>query len=199
MRHVPVTWILGLLLAAGGAPAAPQASKPGTAQDQPTPAAAGAAAATAAEWSPQTGDTWVDAVLADINAYGRRYPDAFVDELERYRGAPRDYVAGLLADPAWTPGDVYFACALAQAIGRSCRYVAGERQAHAGEGWGTVAKGLGIAPGSAEFRALKDGFAAAYGRWSRPLPPADAGKAHKPANGKAHGRGKASRKPAERK
>jgi hypothetical protein len=175
--------LVGCLLATGAAFArgpAPQATAPKATAPAPSPAPA-------PEWSPRTGDAWVDTVLADINAYGRRYPDAFADELARYRGAPRDYVATLLADPAWTPGDVYFACALAQSIGRACRYVAGEWQAHAGEGWGALARELGVKPGSAEFKALKDGFAGAYGRWGRPLPPASAGK---PGKDKAGGRGK---------
>lgn len=189
MRHV--AWTMVLLLAAGAAAAQvqPAATAPPAA---PKPAAQ---ALPAPEWSPRTGDAWVDAVLADINAYGGRYPDAFTDELVRYRGAPRDVVAALLADPAWTPGDVYFACALGQAIGRSCRYVADEWRAHPGEGWGALAQQLGIKPGSPQFHALKDGFADAYGRWGRPLPPASAGK---PRNGKAHGRDHGARKPVGR-
>lgn len=182
MRHAP--WLLLLLLAAGGVASAQQApAVPAPAQQ----AAATPAAATG--WSPRTGDAWVDAALADINAYGRRYPEAFADELARYHGAPRELVAALLAAPAWTPGEVYFACTLAQAIGRSCRYVADERQAHPGEGWGALAQRLGVKPGSPEFHRLKDGFPAAYGRWGRPLPPPVAGD-HGKANGKAKGKAK---------
>ena len=128
MRHA--NWILALLLAAGGA----AAQQPPAPPAPPVPEAA---------WSPATGDPWIDATLADVNAYGRRYPDAFADELARYHAAPRDVVAALLALPGWTPGDVYFSCALAQAIGRSCRYVADERQSHPGEGWGALAQRLG--------------------------------------------------------
>jgi hypothetical protein len=171
MRHAP--WILSLLFVAGAAFA-----------QQPAHVADPAQAA----WSAATGDDWVDATLADINAYGRRYPEAFADELARYHGAPRDVVSALLAAPAWTPGDVYFACALAQSIGRSCRYVADERQSHPGEGWGALAQRLGVKPGSPGFHQLKEGFAGAYARWGRPLPPA-AGKAN--GQGKTRGKGKA--------
>jgi hypothetical protein len=160
MRHAP--WLLTLLLAASPAVAAQQ--PPAVAAEPP------------AAWSPRTGDAGIDATLADINAYGSRYPDAFADELARYHAAPRDVVSALLATPAWTPGDVYYACALAQAIGRSCRYVADERQAHPEEGWGELAQRLGVKPGSPQFHQLKDGFAGAYGRWGRPLPPATARK-----------------------
>lgn len=203
MRHV--TRILGFMLATGAAAAQPQPQPqvpqvPQVARAQSPAAQPPAQAAPVPEWSPRTGDAWVDAALADINAYGRRYPDAFADELVRYRGAPRDVVAALLAEPAWTPGDVYFACALAQAIGRACRYVADERQANPGEGWGALAQRLGVKPGSPEFHALKDGFAGAYGRWGRPLPSASAGKARKgkARRGNAHGRGQGAPKPAGR-
>lgn len=189
MRHA--AWIMGMLLAMAGAFAQAQAVAPAQAAEPRAPQSPPAQPLPAPEWSPRTGDAWVDAVLADINAYGRRYPDAFADELARYHGAPRDYVATLLADPAWTPGDVYFACALAQSIGRACRHVADEWQSNPGEGWGAMARTLGVKPGSAEFKALKDGFAGAYGRWGRPLPPASAGKSGKPGKDKARGRGKA--------
>lgn len=194
MRHL--TWVLGCLIAAGATSAHAQAQ----AEPQPPDAQVATQAAPVAEWNPHTGDAWVDAALADINAYGRRYPDAFADELVRYRGAPRAVVVALLAEPSWTPGDVYFACVLAQAIGRSCRYVADEWQANEGEGWGALAQRLGVKPGSPEFHALKDGFASAYGRWGRPLPPASAGKARsdKARHGKAQGRGQDARKPAGR-
>lgn len=182
MRHV--AWVLVLLLATGAAAAQAQApvSAPGAAP----------------EWRPRTGDAWVDAALADVNAYGRRYPDAFADELARYHGAPREVVVALLADPAWTPGDVYFACVLAQSIGRSCRYVADEWQAHGSEGWGALAQQLGVEPGSAQFHALKDGFAEAYRRWGRSLPPASAGKASddKARRGRAKAREHGPRKPS---
>jgi hypothetical protein len=171
MRHTP--WILSLLLAAS----------PAVLAQQPP-----AAVAPSTAWSPRTGDAWVDATLADINAYGGRYPGAFADELARYHAAPRDVVSALLAAPGWTPGDVYYACALAEAIGRSCRYVADERQAHPGEGWGALAQRLGVKPGSPQFHQLKDGFAGAYGRWGRPLPAAATGKGA--GHGKAHGHGK---------
>ena len=125
-------------------------------------------------WNPRTGDVWVDQRLGDINDYGYRYRDSFVDELVRYYGAPRDYVSGLLITQRWAPGDVYYACAIGQIIGRSCRYVADEWQQHHGEGWGALAQRLGIKPGSDEFHRLKRGFVPTYDHWARPLPLDDA-------------------------
>lgn len=120
-------------------------------------------------WNPRTGDVWVDTWLSDMNHYGSRYRQPFIDEMVRYHGAPRDLVTDLLLERHWAPGDIYYACALAQVIGRPCRYVVDEWDRSHGEGWGAVAKRLGIKPGSAEFHRLKRGFVPTYDRWARPI------------------------------
>ncbi|MDH5823072.1 hypothetical protein QFW77_08730 [Luteimonas sp. RD2P54] len=122
-------------------------------------------------WDPRSGDPWVDAQLGDINDYGRRHRAPFIDELVRYRGAPRELVTELLAERGWAPGDVYFACSIAQVIGRSCRYVVGEWDRNHGEGWGALAARLGVAPGSEAFLRLKQGVVSSYQHWARPLEP----------------------------
>jgi hypothetical protein len=120
-------------------------------------------------WNPRTGDVWVDQTLGDINDYGYRYRESFIDELVRYYDAPRDYVTDLLVTQRWAPGDVYYACAIGQVVGRSCRYVAEDWSRHHGEGWGALAQRMGIKPGSAEFHRLKRGFVPTYDHWARPL------------------------------
>ncbi|RNF84418.1 hypothetical protein [Montanilutibacter psychrotolerans] len=120
-------------------------------------------------WNPRSGDVWVDTWLGDLNHYGSRYREPFVDEMVRYYGAPRDLVHELLVTRRWAPGDVYYACAIAQIIGRPCRYVIDEWDRNHGQGWGNVAKNLGIRPGSPEFHRLKRGFVPTYDRWARPI------------------------------
>lgn len=120
-------------------------------------------------WNPRSGDVWVDTWLGDINRYGGRYRDPFVDEMVRYHGAPRDLVVELLGPRRWAPGDVYFACTLASILGRPCRYVVEVWERDHGKGWGQVAKELGIKPGSPEFHRLKRGFVPSYDRWGRPI------------------------------
>jgi hypothetical protein len=127
------------------------------------------------------GDAWVDARLVDIGTYATTYRDAFVDELVRYRRAPRELVGELLARPGWTAGDVYFACSLALQAGRPCRAVADLRQRDPSQDWAAIARDLGLAPGSPGYAELKRGIAASYQRWARPVP-ADAGT--DPAAGK---------------
>ncbi|MFC3551390.1 hypothetical protein ACFOLC_10250 [Lysobacter cavernae] len=134
---------------------------------------AGAGAASAQDftfgWNPRSGDVWVDTWLSDVNRYGTRYREPFVDEMVRYYGAPRDLVSELLVRRHWAPGDVYYACAIAQILGRPCRYVVDEWDRNHGQGWGAVAKNLGIKPGSPEFHRLKRGFVPTYDRWARPI------------------------------
>ena len=120
-------------------------------------------------WNPRSGDVWVDARLSDMNDYGYRYREPFIDEMVGYYGAPRGLVTDLLVNRRWAPGDVYYACTIAQVIGRPCGYVADYWQDNHAQGWGVVAQRLGIKPGSAEFHRLKKGFVPTYDRWSRPI------------------------------
>jgi hypothetical protein len=127
-----------------------------------------AVAQPAAAWKPRTGDAWVDRTLADVNRYGNRYPDAFVDELTRYQGAPQGLVTGLLA-AHWAPGDVYYACALAQVAGQPCRAVADAWSSDDAHDWSAIARRFGIEPGSEPLHRIKRGLVASYDRWGRPL------------------------------
>ncbi|WP_312402053.1 hypothetical protein, partial [Stenotrophomonas indicatrix] len=74
-----------------------------------------------ATYEVDTGDAWVDTQLADINHYAERYPDAFLDEVSRYAGVPRGYIAALATTHRWQAGDIYFACFWAKASGQTCR------------------------------------------------------------------------------
>ncbi len=119
-------------------------------------------------WNPRSGDAWIDAQLADINAYGSRYRGAFVDELARYHAAPRALVTELVDQRNWAPGDVYYACALAQVLGRPCRtLVEAWGQSHE-QGWAAVAAQAGIASRPDAIQRLKQDIAASYARWGRP-------------------------------
>ncbi|WP_149194994.1 hypothetical protein [Luteimonas suaedae] len=117
----------------------------------------------------RTGDVWVDNRLGEINDYGRHYRDPFIDEMTTHYGAPRPLVLELLDERRWAPGDVYYACAIAHALGMPCLDVVREYDRNPGQGWGAVAQRLGIKPGSSEFHALKRGTARTYDRWGHPV------------------------------
>lgn len=130
---------------------------------------AACAQAFAIEWNPRSGDAWVDAWLGDINRYGVRYREPFIDEMVRYHGAPRGLVVELLGQRHWAPGDVYYACAIARVAALPCAQVVDAWTTEHAQGWGVLAKRLGIAPGSVEFDRLKRGFVPTYDRWARPI------------------------------
>lgn len=117
----------------------------------------------------RTGDVWVDTRLGEIDQYGRRYREPFIEELHSHYGAPRSLLAELLERRRWAPADVYYACAIAHALGRPCVDVVREYDRAPGQGWGAVAKRMGIKPGSAAFHALKRGTVSTYDRWGHPV------------------------------
>ena len=115
-------------------------------------------------YSPRTGDVWIDARLGEINTYGRGDPDYFYDDMYSSYGVPRDYVRDLFVNQRWAPGDIYYACALAQLLDRPCRDIVSDYNRHPGQGWGALAQRMGIKPGSAQFHALKGRVDKGHGR-----------------------------------
>jgi hypothetical protein len=138
-------------------------------------AGAGAVDAQTVSWSPRTGDVWIDDELGQLNDYGRRDRDYFVDDIVSSFGAPRYVVKELMDRRDWQPGDVYYACALAYQARRPCGEVARAYDEEGrGQGWGVVARRLGIKPGSAEFHAMKDQLGKSKGRYGARPPAATA-------------------------
>jgi hypothetical protein len=56
-----------------------------------------------------------------------------------------------------SPADIYISLRICDIAGVSIERVAAEYRKGKGQGWGVMAKNLGIKPGSAEFHALKNG------------------------------------------
>ena len=127
---------------------------------------AGAASAqtVSLSYSPRTGDVSLDAYLGEINTYGRGDPDYFYDDMVSSYGVPRDYVRELYVDRRWAPGDIYYACALAQVLGRPCQEIVSDYDGHPGLGWGALAQRMGIKPGSDRFHALKGRVGNGHGK-----------------------------------
>lgn len=135
-------------------------------------ALAGVSLAQTAEpaYQPRSGDAWLDRHLADINLYAARYPQSFGDEMARYYAIPRGYVEAVLQHPSWEAGDIFMACALAQAVERPCREVVREWTRDHAEGWKGVGQRLQPAQGAVPLvRELRKDVQASYARWARPL------------------------------
>jgi hypothetical protein len=152
-------------------------------------ASAGASAITIG-YRPRTGDIWVDTHLTDINRYGRMDNDYFIDDVVSSFGAPRYFVRDLLVTRRWEPADIYYACALANVVNRPCMDVVRDYGDDRGQGWGVIAKRMGIKPGSAEFHELKGRLDRSDGRYktrfpgNRPAGHDDKGKGHASGKGK---------------
>lgn len=130
--------------------------------------AASAAQAQIVGYNFRSGDLWVDTRLGEINDYGYRYRDPFIDEMTGYYGAPRPLIVDLF-DRHWSAGDIYYACSIAHVLGIPCVNVVREYDRDPGQGWGAIAKRMGIKPGSAQFHRLKNGFSHTYDRWGYPV------------------------------
>lgn len=115
-----------------------------------------------------TGDDWIDARLRDMDAYAARHSDAFVDEIVRYLEAPRPLVDEALTAGGMRPGDVYYACALARASGRSCRTLV-DAWRSAGGDWESVIERLELGPEAGLHPRIRDDIGASYRRWARPI------------------------------
>src|SRR5690606_37020007 len=116
---------------------------------------------------PGTGDAWIDVRLDDMDRYAARYREAFVDEIARYLEAPRPVLVEAL-ERGMRPGDLYYACALARAAGRSCRSVIDAWRANAGSGWPGVAAQLELEPDDGLHARIREDVRASYRRWARP-------------------------------
>lgn len=116
----------------------------------------------------RSGDLWVDTRLGEINDYGSRYREPFIGEMTGYYGAPRPLIVDLF-DRRWSAGDIYYACSIAHVLGIPCVNVVREYDRNPGQGWGAIAKRMGIKPGSAQFHRLKNGFSHTYDRWGYPV------------------------------
>lgn len=82
------------------------------------------------------------------------------------------------------PADAYMLLRLGELSGRPMTRVMEQYRAHKNKGWGALAKSLGIKPGSAQFKALKQGGDFFLGSGAG----TSAGKGHGHGKGKGKGR-----------
>lgn len=117
------------------------------------------------DFSPRTGDSYMDGQLGDINRYARDNTAGFIEELAVNFGVPRSLVREYYTERRWAPGDIYYGCALAHELRRPCGEVLDVYEQDRGQGWGVIAQRLGIKPGSAEFHALKGRVGKGHGKF----------------------------------
>ena len=93
--------------------------------------------------------------IKDFNIKAEADPDGF-----RARLAARFDIGDLQIDTVLgnleNPADAYMVLRLGEMSGKPADHVMGAYKSAKGNGWGAVAKSLGIKPGSKEFHALKN-------------------------------------------
>ena len=142
-------------------------------------------------FNPRTGDVWMDTQLSDMNRYERVDRNYFIDDVVNSFGAPRYVVNEYIVDRRWAPGDVYYGCALAYQLRVPCQNVLSDYDKNHGQGWGVIAKRMGIRPGSAAFHALKGKVGKSNGKFKTKGHGKDKGsKMHGDSD---HGPGKANK------
>ena len=118
--------------------------------------------------------------IADLNLRAKADLDGFTAQVSAQFGVPLPQVKVVLADvPA--PADAFLCFQLGVLTQKPVDAVLAAFKLHKGKGWGAVAQELGLKPGSAEFKALKNGDFALTGK--------AAGKAA-PEHAKGKGKGK---------
>jgi len=104
----------------------------------------------------------LDGFLDEIEIRASVDLGSFKADLGATFGVSEKRVDGLFAVIS-RPSDVYMCLRIGEVAGVPLDRVVTEYREHGGQGWGAIAKNLGIKPGSAEFHALKEGRLPARG------------------------------------
>ena len=122
----------------------------------------------------------LEVFLNDLNVQARADMPGFSVKLSTQFGVPLPQVQAVVAKVG-APADAFMCFELGHMSRRPYETVVQTYQTHKGQGWGVIAKSLGIKPGSPEFHALKNGDFVFDGQ------PRDVlGKGKKQGKGKGH-------------
>jgi len=102
-----------------------------------------------------TGDRKLDSTLEQLNTVARADPDGFVRRLSSMHNFPEQELRQARDTYGLGGADLFMATGLARETHRPVHSVAEEFKQNQGKGWGVIAQGLGIKPGSSEFHQLK--------------------------------------------
>jgi len=106
-------------------------------------------------YDPKTGDLVFDKSLYDLNYMATEDLDNFINQLSDTYNISKPWIENLVRTENVPPADVYMIVRTASVTHRSIDSVEQQYRAHRGQGWGVMAKNMGIKPGSEEFHALK--------------------------------------------
>lgn len=101
-----------------------------------------------------TGDKEIETHLNNVNVYATANYDVFKNDLKIKFGAVLEDVDRYIVKEKIAPAEVYYGYCLANATGKP--FISIMQMRSDKNGWGAIAKDLGIKPGSKEFHALKN-------------------------------------------
>lgn len=102
------------------------------------------------------GDPALEVSLNDIQVKAKADLPTFQAEVQLDFGIkPADQVK-LITENGITPAELYLACQLGKQSKKGHAAVLADFKKNKGKGWGFVAMNLGVKPGSAAFKAMKD-------------------------------------------
>jgi len=135
----------------------------------------------------------LDDFMARVNVQARADLGSFAAKVSAQFGVPEAQVRVVLSNVS-QPADAFMVFQIGQFCHRSTDDVLNVYRAYSHQGWGAMAKSLGIKPGSAEFHALKNGNLHFAGLPDGDVP-ASPGQGNGHGNGHGNGQGKGHGKP----
>lgn len=108
-----------------------------------------------AQLSINTGNTQLDADLNSINVSANANIKVFNSELSVQYNVSEKKIEALRINTKMQPAEVFLTLEISKITNRSLDEVVKIYETNKAEGWGVIAKKMGIKPGSAEFHELK--------------------------------------------
>ena len=105
----------------------------------------------------------LDSFLDEVEIRARVDLGSFKADLSATFGVSERRIDGIF-EVLSRPSDVYMCLRIGELANVRIDRCVEEFQTHGGQGWGAIAKNLGIKPGSSEFHALKEGRLPARGQ-----------------------------------
>ena len=120
----------------------------------------------------------LDSFLGEINVTAHADIGSFRADLSATFGVSSGEIDGLF-EIFDKPSDVYVTLRIGEVAKVPIDRVVTQYRTHKGQGWGVIAKNLGIKPGSPEFHALKQGRLAAHTHGGSPAKHGKGNSGHK--------------------
>ena len=107
------------------------------------------------EFSAKTGDKELDVSLSQFNIEANLSIKTFNSDMVGSYGVTVKKLDMLRVKSKMQPSDIYMALEVSKVLGKPINEVVSSYNKNKEKGWGNISKGLGIKPGSKEFKALK--------------------------------------------